>query len=356
MAEIPNTMTAVRMYEFGGPEVLKVETHPVPTPTDNQVLIRVKASSVSWWDYAYRNKLFTSVPGRSGYKLPHQLGRESSGDVVAVGKAVTKFVPGARVVTMTCPACGHCHFCQQGLDNLCISIELPAHDTFGGYAEYIVRDQNAVFAAPDNLTYDQLACILWSYSTLQHMIEGRAKLRAGESVLVTGASGGMGTAALQLAKMAGASQIIALSSAADKYDTLREAGATVVLNYKDEDVAAKIRSHTKGHLGVDVVLDCVGGPMANLGIDVAKMGGRVVLAAIMGGNTIELSVLKVFVKNISIMGARAARRQDQELVLRLAAEGKIEPIISHRFHLTEVVAANELLESGKYTGKIILHV
>lgn len=356
MENIPQKMTAVRIYEFGGPEVLKVETHPVPMPGARQVLIRVKASSVSWWDYAYRNKLFTQIQGRGALPMPQQLGREASGDIVCVGKAAYKFKPGTKVVTMTCPACGQCEFCQQGFDNLCIATELPAHGSYGGYAEYIVRDEDAVYDAPEHLTYDQLACVLWSYGTVQHMISGRAKLRVGESVLITGASGGLGTAAIQLAKLAGASEIIALSSATDKYESLRQAGATAVLNYKDADIAQQIRAQTKGNMGVDVVLDNVGGAMAELGIEAVKMGGRIVLAAIMGGNTMELNVLKVFVKNISIMGARAARRQDQKLVLRLAAEGKIMPIISHRFHLSEVVAASKLLESGKFTGKIVLYM
>lgn len=356
MPEIPETMKAIRMYEYGGPEVLKVETHPVPVPGDNQVLVKVVASSVSWWDYAYRNQLIKPIPGRGALPLPQQLGREASGDVVLVGKNVRGFSVGDKIVTMACPACGQCPFCQQGFDNLCIRTELPAHSAFGNYAEYVVRDADSIFHAPAHLGYEELACLIWSYGTVIHMIDGRAKLRTGESVLITGASGGMGTAAIQLAKLAGAGKIIGLSSAVDKYDELKEAGADVLLNYKDADILEQIKSHTAMNMGVDVVLDSVGGSMAALGIEALRMGGRAVLAATMGGSTLEIDVLKLFVKNITIHGARASRRQDQETILKLAAAGKIKPVISHRFPMDQVVEAQKLLEAGGHTGKIVLNM
>lgn len=356
MPEIPETMKAIRMYEYGGPEVLKVETHPVPVPGDNQVLVKVVASSVSWWDYAYRHQLIKPIPGRGALPLPQQLGREASGDVVLVGKNVRDFSVGDKIVTMACPACGQCTFCQQGFDNLCIRTELPAHSAFGNYAEYIVRDANSIFRAPAHLGYEELACLIWSYGTVIHMIDGRAKLRPGESVLITGASGGMGTAAIQLAKLAGAGKIIGLSSAVDKYDELKETGADVLLNYKDADILEQIKSHTAMNMGVDVVLDSVGGSMAALGIEALRMGGRAVLAATMGGSKLEIDVLKLFVKNITIHGSRASRRQDQETILKLAAAGKIKPIISHRFPMDQIVEAQKLLEAGGHTGKIVLNM
>lgn len=137
MPEIPETMKAIRVYEYGGPEVLKLETQPVPVPGDNQVLVKVVAASVSWWVYACRNQLVKPIPGRGALPLPRQLGREASGDIVLVGKNVRGFSVGDKIVTMACPACGQCTFCQQGFDNLCIQTELPAHTAFGTYAEYL---------------------------------------------------------------------------------------------------------------------------------------------------------------------------------------------------------------------------
>lgn len=351
---IPKTMTAVRMYEYGGPEVLKIETHPVPVPAANEVLIRVRAASVSWWDVAYRRDRIKPIPGRESLPMPQQLGREAAGDVVALGAAIHQFKVGDRVVMLVNPACGGCYFCIRRQDNLCIRTSLPAHTAFGGYAEYVTRPENGVVKAPEGLSYQKLACVLWSYSTVFHMMNSRANLHAGESVLITGASGGMGTAAIQLAKMAGASPIIALSSNASKWDSLLETGADVVLNYKDHDIGAQIRAHSVDGRGVDVVLDNVGGAMAQLGISAARMGGRVVLAATMGGDKIELNVLQLFVKNLTLLGARASTRLDQETMLQLAARGIIDPIISHTFQLSEIVDANRMLEAGEHTGKIVL--
>jgi 2-desacetyl-2-hydroxyethyl bacteriochlorophyllide A dehydrogenase len=349
-------MTAVRMYQHGGPEVLKVERHPIPTPGPNELLVRVQAASVSWWDTAYRTGLIKPIPGRESFPMPQQLGREAAGDVVVVGSSVQQFKVGDKVVMLVNPACGSCFYCLRSLDNLCIRTSLPAHTAFGGYAEYIVRPENGVVKAPDSdgLNYEKLACVLWSYGTVFHMMNGRAELRPGESVLITGASGGMGTAAIQLSKFAGARPIIALSSNTWKSKSLLAAGADVVLNYKDIDIRQQILAHTNSGFGVDVVLDSVGGPMAQLGIDAARMGGRVVLAATMGGSTIELDLRQIFVKNLTLLGARASTRRDQETVLQLAAGGIINPIISHTFLLEEVVEATKLLESGQHVGKIVL--
>jgi NADPH:quinone reductase-like Zn-dependent oxidoreductase len=180
---------------------------------------------------------------------------------------------------------------------------------------------------PQILVTRNSLCFLWLYGTVFYMMDGRAELRPGESVLITGASGGMGTAAIQLSKFAGANPIIALSSNASKTKSLLAAGADVVLNYKDNDIREQILALTNSSFGVDVVLDSVGGPMAQLGIDTARMGGRIVLAATMGGSTLELNLLQVFVKNLTLLGARASTRRDQETVLQLAAQGIIDPII-----------------------------
>ena len=353
-AEIPETMTAVRMYEYGGPEVMKIETHPVPKPADNEILMKVRASSVTWWDLAYRTGMVKPVPGRGALPMPQQLGREAAGDVVAIGRNVGLFAVGDRVVMMVHPACGQCWFCIRGLDNLCVRTELPAHQRFGGYAEYITVPEHGVMKAPDTMSYEKLACIFWSYATVYHMMHRRAKLRAGESVLITGASGGMGTAAIQLAKLAGAHPILALSSSSHKRSDLLKLGADAVMNYKDEDIEAQIRKHTADRMGVDVVLDHVGGPMATLGINAVRMSGRVVCAAVMGGVSIPLDLSQLFVKNINVIGSRASTRLDQQTILRLAAEGKIDPLISHTFDVGDVVESQRLLESGGHTGKIVL--
>ncbi|GAA2625511.1 alcohol dehydrogenase catalytic domain-containing protein [Actinomadura fulvescens] len=346
-------MTAVRIYEHGGPEVLKVERVPVPAPAVGEVLVRVRATSVNWWDAGYRKGIVQPRPGVPALPLPFQLGREAAGEVAAIGDNVEHFAVGDRVVVMTCPACGRCASCRRGDDNLCQDTELPGHQRFGGYAEYVTAPQHGLLQAPDGVDFETLACVLWSYGTVLHMVNARARVQPGDIVLVTGASGGMGTAALQLSKLAGARQIIALTGSPGKRDALLAAGADIALNYKDTDILDKIRTHTGG-AGVDVVLDNVGGPMVALAIKAARLGGRIVLAAVMGGRTAEIHIGEIFAKHLDILGTRASTRREQELVLQFAAGRKIAPVIGARYPLTEAEAAHRALDAGEHIGKIVL--
>ncbi|MFI6816038.1 zinc-binding alcohol dehydrogenase family protein [Nonomuraea sp. NPDC050328] len=345
-------MTAVRIHEHGGPDVLSVEQVPVPEPGPGEVLIRVRATSVNWFDAGYRKGIIRPRPGTPQLLMPFQLGREASGEVAAVGPGVTAFAEGDRVVVMTCPACGRCAACLRGEDNLCLDTQLPGHQKFGGYAEYVVAPAHGVLHAPSHVDFDILACSLWSYGTVLHMVNARARVQPGDSVLVTGASGGMGTASLQLARLAGAGPIIGLTGSEDKYDAVLAAGADLVLNYRDPAVAEQIHELVPG--GVDVVLDNVGGPMVPLAVKAARMGGRIVLAAVMGGRTAELEIGEIFRKHLDILGTRAATRREQQMCLRFVAEGKITPVVAARFPLSEAVKAHEALDAGRFVGKIVL--
>ncbi|KAL2395824.1 hypothetical protein ABEF93_000292 [Exophiala dermatitidis] len=370
--DAPQTMKCVQLHEYGGPDVLKVETQPVPTPSAGQVLMRVRATSVTWWDLAFRRGYLKqiTVPGRRGWTLPFQLGREAAGEIAALGAGVnttTGLQVGDKVVMMTCLACGHCPFCTQGYDNLCIRADLPGHTAPGGYAEYLVLRAENVLKVPEPTTtatgktpqsqeinWEKLACCLWSYGTVLHMVDQRARIRPGDCVLITGASSGMGTAGIQLAKLAGANPIIGLTGSPGKRQALLDAGADVVLNYRDDDVQAQIRKHTPGGFGPDVVLDMVGGHMATLAIQVARLGARIVMAAVMGGRTIEVDLVTVFAKHLDLLGSRASTREEQARCLQLLVDGKIDPLISDVLPLEEVARAHELLEQGTHVGKVVL--
>ena len=349
---MPTTMTAVRLYEHGGPEKLKVEQVEIPQPMPNEVLVRVRAASVTAWDADYRRGVLKAPPGRAPFPLPFQLGREAAGEVAALGSAVRKFALGERVVLLTSPACGQCKFCRRGTNNLCINTSLPGHTRFGCYAEYVTVPEHGLIPAPKNLSFEKLACIMWSYGTSLHMVDARARIRPGESVVVTGASSGMGTACVQLAKLAGASPIVALTGSPGKADALLQVGADVVLNYRDSDILDQIQACTDG--GSDVVLDNIGGPMLELGVAAAQMGGRVVFASFMAGPSIKLSVIDAFLKHLDLLGSRASTPGEQERVLRMAEAGKIDPFISATFPLHEAARAHALLDKHEHVGKIVL--
>ena len=352
---LPKSMTAVRINKFGGPEVLTIEQHPVPTPEPEEVLVRVRATSVTGWDSLYREGKLTAPPGRASLPMPQQLGREAAGEVVALGRNVTRFSLGQHVVVMVSPACGQCAYCRRAEDNLCVRTALPAHQRFGGYAEYIVVPEDGLLHAPENMSFEKLACLLWSYGTALHMINTRAKLRPGESVLVSGSSGGMGTACLQLAKLAGAYPIIALTGSPGKADMLLLNGADVVLDYHDENVVEMIKSHTPERMGVDVVLDNVGGSEdLKLVMSASRTGGRVALVSFLAGRKIDMDLFTVLIRELTLLGNRGSTRREQEIVLGLAAAGKLDPMISATFPLTEIVKATQVLEETKHTGKIVL--
>lgn len=346
-------MMAVRLFEYGDPTVLQYVEVPLPDIEDDEVLVRVRATSVTRWDLRYRQGLLTPPPGRAPLPLPFQLGRDAAGEVQAVGAKVRRFRPGDRVVAMTCPACGSCEYCRRGLDNLCIDIGLPGHQRFGAYAQYVSRKENELLHAPDNVTFEKLACLLWSYSTVWHMAVCRGRLQPGQQVLITAASGGMGTAAIQTARLAGAGKIIAVTGSANKMAPLRALGATHVLNYREEDVPPRVMEITDG-LGVDLVLENVGGDMLPLCMQCLRMDGTLVSAGQHGGRFCNVDVELLYRRHLNILGTRGATRHEQNLVLSLAAEGRLDPVISHVLPLREAAEAHRILERQEQLGKIVL--
>lgn len=346
-------MKAVRLFEYGDPSVLQYLDASLPEIRSDEVLMRVRATSINRWDLRYRQGLLTPPPGRAPLPLPFQLGREAAGEVAAVGANVQAFKPGDRVVAMSCPACAWCEYCRRGLDNLCVNIGLPGHQRFGGYAEYVARKDTELLRAPDSLPFEKLACLLWSYSTVWHMAVGRGRLQPGHDVLITAASGGMGTASVQIARLAGARRIFATTSSADKVTRLREIGVTHVLNTREEDVPAQVLEATGG-LGVDLVLENVGGEMLPLTMRCLRMDGTLVSAGQHGGRFATIDVELLYRRHLNVLGTRGATRHEQELVLKLAEEGRIDPVISHVLPLREAADAHRILERQEQFGKIVL--
>jgi NADPH:quinone reductase-like Zn-dependent oxidoreductase len=285
--------------------------------------------------------------------LPFQLGREAAGEVAAVGTHVTTWKPGDRVVAMTCPACGHCEYCKRGLDNLCVGTTLPGHQRFGGYAEYVSRNETELLRAPEHVPFEKLACCLWSYATVWRMTIGRGGLQAGQDVLITAASSGMGTAAVQIARLGGARRVFGTTGSPEKADRLKRLGVDHVLNYREENVPARVKELTNG-LGVDLVLECVGGEMLPMGMRCLRMDGTLVAAAQHGGRyaTIDLDLL--YRGEINIRGARASTRRDQGVVLALAGEGRIDPVIDRVLPLSQAAEAHRVMERQEQFGKIVL--
>jgi NADPH:quinone reductase-like Zn-dependent oxidoreductase len=349
-------MKAIQFYEYGEPSVLKYIEVPMPKVGEDDVLIKVKATSVNRFDLKMRRGQIPQIPGRDPFPMPFQPGRDVAGEVVAMGAKVSRFKVGDRIVGMTHPACGQCDNCLSGWDNLCTNIKLPGHQLPGGYAEYVSRRESEVLPAPAGVPYEKLGGCLWSYATAWNIIARRGDLRAGQSVLITGASGGMGTAVIQIARLVGASAILATTGSPEKVKRLKELGVDHVVDYSDAGASERIKSLSRGK-GVDLVVDLVGGDMFVFGLKCLRMNGTIVLVAgEEAKSSIPLGMLSVMLLHtqVNILGVRGAKRIDNKTVLEFLGEGKIDPIIDQVLPLSQAVKAHEIMENRQQVGRIIL--
>ena len=234
-----NRMKAVRLYEFGGPDKLVYEDQPVPEAGRGDVLVKVLATSVSRWDIKYRagevHEFYGrgtghhgGIHGRRAFPMPMQLGRDAAGEVVAVGDEVATLKPGDRVLGMTNPENPFSLASVRGLGNLSGGVDLPGHTMFGGYAQFVCRPQGYWIKVAPDFDLDQGAAAMWPGATAHRIIADRLKLRINDTILITGASGGMGTAIMALARLAGAT-VIATTRHAAKKERLRREGAGLVV-------------------------------------------------------------------------------------------------------------------------------
>ncbi len=313
-------MKAVYVQQVGPPEALLYGDMPQPLPGPNEVLIRVRATSLNRLDIFMRE-------GSHGTSItpPQILGRDLAGDVVAVGSEVKDFRPGDRVV---------------GSGN-------------GSYAEYAVAPAERTFVLPAACSYDDGGALPTAGLTAYQMLVNRACVRPGEDVLVMAASSGVSSFAIQIAKAIGA-RVIATAGSADKLQRAMEIGADAVINHYTEDIAARVRQLTDGQ-GVDVVIEHVGAAVWQACFRSLKVGGRLVTCGVTAGHRVDLHLGQVFTKALNIMGVGRGTPEDMRQLIKLMALGRVRPAIHQRLPLQEAVAAHRLLESSQFFGKIVLN-
>jgi NADPH:quinone reductase-like Zn-dependent oxidoreductase len=358
-------MKAVRLFEFGGPEKLVYGDQPMPEVGRDDVLVKVLATSVSRWDVKYRTGEVHEFYGRSTghhggihgrrvFPMPMQLGRDAAGEVAAVGDNVTTLKPGDRVLGMTNPENPLSLASIRGLGNLSGGIDLPGHTMFGGYAQFVCRPENYWIKVTQNFDLDQGAAAMWPCATAHRILATRLNLRLNDNLLVTGASGGMGTAILALAKLAGATVIAATRHAA-KESRLKRAGADAVVDTGSNDALEVIRELTNGE-GVDAAVELTGETgLMRLCIDALRPGGTF---CPVGGELrdIPIRVIDMVSKELNVHGIRGATRNDQRVVAELLAKRRISMPIHAVFPLSKVAQAHAMLEnSTDLVGRIVLH-
>ncbi|NBC34879.1 MAG: zinc-binding dehydrogenase [Alphaproteobacteria bacterium] len=330
--DLPATMTAVEISEPGGPEVLRAVTVPVPQPGPDEVLIKVAAAGVNRPDAFQRQGAYPPPKGAS--PLP---GLEIAGTVVQVGAGVSD------------PAVG---------DDVCALV------TGGGYAGYCVAPAPQCLPVPGALSTVEAAAVPETFFTVWSNVFDRGRLQAGESILIHGGSSGIGTTAIQLCKAMGA-RVFTTAGSDEKCAACTALGAERAINYRNEDFAAIVKELTGGK-GVDVVLDMVGGDYIARDIDVMATEGRHVSIAFLGGAKVELNMMKVMLKRLTLTGStlRARPVADKaaiavalrDRVWPLLADGTLRPVIHATFPLAEAAAAHALMESSAHIGKIVLTV
>ena len=340
-------MKAILLHRHGGPEVLEYADFPTPQPGPGQVLIELQAAAMNRLDIWVRN-------GWPGIQLdyPHILGADGAGVIRALGEGVTQFKVGERVVINGNLSDGACEYCIQGQDNLCLEWGLLGETARGTYAEYVVVSDRNVLALPPDFPFEAAAAAALVFLTAWHSLITRGGLQAGEAVLVVGAGGGVNTAAIQIAKYAGAKVYVVGSSAA-KLDKAAQLGADILIDRSKEEWSKSIYRLTNRR-GVDVVVDNVGAGTLPLSQRAVRKGGRILTVGNTGGPKFEFDNRYMFSKHIALIGSTMGTRSDFARVMALVFDGKLKPVIDQTFALKEARAAHERLARGENFGKIIL--
>src|ERR1700746_2051880 len=338
-------MKAVRIHQFGGPEVLTYEDIPDPQPRKDQVLVRVKACSLNHLDVWVRK-------GLPGVKLPHILGSDIAGEVAEVGEYVTGFTVGQRVLVAPMHFCGHCVKCLAGLQNQCREFTVLGNAVDGGNCELIAVPDANVIPIPDAVDFNQAASVPLVFLTAWHMLVGRAAIRPGQTVLVLGANSGVGIAGIQIAKFF---QCTVITTAGDdhKIAKARELGADHVINHYQQKISEEIRKITN-KAGVDIVLEHVGPATWDESMRSLKPAGALVTCGATTGPQVGFDLRFLFSRQLSILGSYMGTMGELHEVLKHVFSGRLKPVVDRAFPLKEARAAHEHLEKSAMFGKIVL--
>ncbi len=340
-------MKAVMIPRHGDPDVLEYAEMPEPRIHDHDVLVKVRACALNHLDLSVRRGL----PGVE-IPLPHIPGSDVAGEVAQVGRHVRSVKVGERVVIAPGLSCGLCAHCQNGDDNLCRRYTILGFLVDGGCAEFVRVPESNVLPLSDALTYEEAAAVPLVFLTAWHMLLNRARLAPGEDVLILGAGSGIGSAAIQIARMAGA-RVFATIGKESKRAKALELGAEVVINHEDLNFADEIRRLTDRR-GVDVVFEHVGEVTWKSSVASLAVGGRLVTCGATTGAGVDLDLRTLFSRNLTLLGSYMGRRSELIPIFKLVAERKLRPVIDSVLPLSHAACAHARMENREHFGKIVL--
>jgi NADPH:quinone reductase-like Zn-dependent oxidoreductase len=339
-------MKAVRIHQFGGPEVLMYEDVPDPRPRKDQVLVRVKACSLNHLDVWVRK-------GLPGVKLPHILGSDIAGELAEVGEYVSGFAVGQRVLVAPMHFCGHCVKCLAGEQNQCREFTVLGNGVDGGNCELIAVPAANVIPIPDALDFNQAASVPLVFVTAWHMLVGLAGVRPGQTVLVLGASSGVGIAAIQIAKLFHC-RVITTAGDEAKLEKGRELGADYGINHYQQKISEEVRRITNKE-GVEIVVEHVGAATWDESVRSLKSGGKLVTCGATTGPNVSLDLRHLFARQLTLLGSYMGTMGELHEVLSHVFEGRLKPVVDRIFPLSEIRAAHEYLEKSQMFGKVIVN-
>ena len=340
-------MEAVVLQQFGAVDHLALASVPDPQPGPGEVLLRVRACGVCYHDVINRRG---SLPRTT---VPAILGHEVAGEVIAIGAGVTTWKVGDRAATLQRLSCGACATCRIGRPSLCKrDNRFFGEELAGGYATKMVAPIAGIGRVPEGLSWAVAATVCCTAGTAVHVVRTRGRVQRGETVLVTGASGGVGLQTVQLARLDGA-HVIAVTSSASKVAALYNAGAHEVVIAPKLDFAPAVRKHTAGE-GVHVAIEIVGSATFAQTLKAMAPGGRVVVVGNLESGTIDLNPGLVIVKELEILGAYATTQAELETALVLTHAGLLTPFVTEVLPLRAAAQAHTRLENRQVAGRLVL--
>ncbi|MFB3892535.1 MAG: zinc-binding dehydrogenase [Phycisphaerae bacterium] len=342
-------MKAAVIREHGDVDVIRVEDVPTPRPGAGEVLVEVKAAALNHLDVWVRKG------GRARLTMPHILGSDAAGIIAAVGEGVVGVRAGDEVVINPGISCGHCEFCRAGEQSQCGSFGIVGLSRAGTFAQYVAVPAGNIAAKPAHLSITEAAALPLAHLTAWRMLMTKGGCRPGSAVLIHGVGGGVALAALQLAKLAGATAVVT-SSSDDKLSRAAKLGADHAINYAAvKDVAADVRAFTGGR-GVDIVIDTAGAATLATSLSAVRRGGRIVTCGVTSGAEAKIDLQALYWNQVTLAGSTMGSHEDFRSMLAAVAAARLRPVIDAALPLDGVRQAARRMETAGQFGKIVLEI
>jgi len=342
-------MKAIVVREHGGPEILTITDVPEPTAGAGDAIVSVRAVALNHLDIWVRR----GVPGHK-FPLPIIPGAEVAGVIASVGENTAGWKAGDEVLVAPGVSCGLCVACLSGNDSLCPAFGILGETRNGGCAERIAVPVRNLLPKPKSLSFEEAAALPLDMQTAWHMLVARAHLRPGETVLVHAGGSGVGSAAIQIAKLWGAT-VYATAGTEEKCARARELGADATIPYREKDFLAEVRALT-GKRGVDVVFEHVGTDTFDRSLRSLARGGRLVTCGSTTGGEATINIRLIFFKLLSILGSTMGSLAELREILQHVEAGRLRPVVDRVMPLAEIAEAHRILEERRAFGKIVLRI